>query len=305
MIMLQQMIILFIVMMVGLIANKIDIISGDATRKFSKLVVNVTNPCFVLSSVLGDTDAINGKDLLTIACISITMFTVLIILAVFIPKLLGVPKESRGVYKAMLVFNNLGFMGAPIVAGMYGSEAVLFVAMFVLPFNVLVYTYGVLVIKGKSEDGNKLSILSIINPGVVSSVLAIVIYLTHIQLPTIFSTSIQMIGNITAPLSMMVIGASFATMNFKKIFTNVRLLIFCLIKLIIIPVVGIFIVRIFVNDSQLLGIFLIMIATPVGSMVPMLATTYGADSELGSIGVAVTTILSVATLPLLFLILGL
>ncbi|MDO5382142.1 MAG: AEC family transporter [Eubacteriales bacterium] len=304
MIMLQQMIILFIVMMVGLIANKIDIISGDATRKFSKLVVNVTNPCFVLSSVLGDTDAINGKDLLTIACISITMFTVLIILAVFIPKLLRVPKESRGVYKAMMVFNNLGFMGAPIVAGMYGSEAVLFVAMFVLPFNVLVYTYGVLVIKGKSEDGNKLSILSIINPGVVSSVLAIVIYLTHIQLPTIFSTGIQMIGNITAPLSMMVIGASFATMNFKKIFTNVRLLTFCLIKLIIIPVVGICIVRIFVNNPQLLGIFLIMIATPVGSMVPMLATTYGADSELSSIGVAVTTILSVATLPLLFLMLG-
>ncbi|MGN0317113.1 MAG: AEC family transporter [Lachnospira sp.] len=305
MIMLQQMIILFIVMMIGLIANKIDIISGDATRKFSKLVVNITNPCFVLSSVLGDTNAINGKDLLTIACISITMFAVLIILALFIPNLLGVPKESRGVYKAMMVFNNLGFMGAPIVAGMYGSEAVLFVAMFVLPFNVLVYTYGVLVIKGKSKDGNKFSILSLINPGVISSVLAIVIYLTHIQLPTIMSTSIQMVGNITAPLSMMVIGASFAAMDFKKIFKNVRLLIFCLIKLIIIPVVGICIVRIFVNDPKLLGIFLIMIATPVGSMVPMLATTYGADSELGSIGVAVTTILSVATLPLLFLILGL
>lgn len=303
MIMLEQMIILFIVMMVGLLSNKMDIIKGEANKKITALVVNITNPCFILSSVLGDTAPINSKDLIHMACVSVTMFAVLILVATVVPTIFRVPKSSYGVYRGMLVFNNLGFMGAPIVSGMYGPEAVLFVAMFILPFNVLIYTYGILVIKD-NDNSEKFSFKNVLNSGVIASILAILIYVVNINVPYVISSSIKLIGNITAPMSMMVIGASFAAIDFKKMLRNYKLLIFCFLKLIVIPIAGICIIKMFISNEELLGISLVMLATPVGSMVPMLATTYGGDVELGSVGVALTTVLSVVTLPLLFVIFG-
>lgn len=304
MIMVQQMVILFMVMLVGLLANKIGILKGESVKKISSLVVNISNPCFVVSSVLGDNTGIKNEYLLTIAIAAIAMYAVLILIAAFIPVILRVPKKDYGVYRAMTVFNNIGFMGLPIISGVYGTGALLYAAVFMLPYNVLIYSYGVYVMKTGTEGGSGFKIKSLINPGVVAAILAIIIYFTHIKMPVVITSTVNMIGNITAPLCMMVIGASFATMDFKKTFADIHLLIFSFIKLIIIPVVGILLLGLFVKDPVLKGICLIMLATPIGSMVPMLATEYGGDEELGATGVAMTSILSVATLALIFVIVG-
>ena len=138
-------------MMTGLLASKLDIIKGEAVKKLTSLVVNITNPCFILSSVIGD-EVVDKSELLLMTGISISMFAILIFIAVFLPVILRVPKKSYGVYRAMLVFNNLGFMGAPIISGIYGSKALLLLVTFILPFNVLIYTYGVAVIKDDEHN---------------------------------------------------------------------------------------------------------------------------------------------------------
>lgn len=301
--MLQQMIILIIVMMTGLLASKLDIIKGEAVKKLTSLVVNITNPCFILSSVIGD-EVVDKSELLLMTGISISMFGVLIIIAVFLPDILHIPKKSYGVYRAMLVFNNLGFMGAPIISGIYGSKALLLLVTFILPFNILIYTYGVVVIKD-DEHNNGFRWNNILNPGVIAAVMAIFIYLLQLKIPYILSDSIQLIGNITAPMSMMIIGASFADINFKKIISDYKLMIFTVIKLVIIPVISILVLKMFVNNPMILGVCAVTMTVPVGSMVPMLATIYGGDYELGSIGVAVTTLVSVITMPVIFVIFGL
>lgn len=298
--MLQQMIILFIVMMTGLLASKLDIIKGEAVKKLTSLVVNITNPCFILSSVIGD-EVVGKSELLLMTGISISMFAILIFIAVFLPVILRVPKKSYGVYRAMLVFNNLGFMGAPIISGIYGSKALLLLVTFILPFNVLIYTYGVAVIKD-DENNEGFRWTNILNSGVIAAVMAIFIYLLQLKIPYILSNSIQLIGNITAPMSMMIIGASFADINFRKILSDYKLMIFTVIKLIIIPVISISVLKMFVDNPMILGVCAVTMSVPVGSMVPMLATIYGGDYELGSIGVAVTTLVSVITMPVIFLI---
>ncbi len=315
MIMLQQMIILFLIMLVGVVARKKEIITDESSKKLSSIVVNISNPCFIISSVLSDS-VIEGKELIITAIIALISYAVLIIIAGFLPIILKVQLSKRGVYRAMIVFTNMGFMGFPIVAGIYGSEALLYGAVFMIPFNVLIYTYGVYVM---AKDGDELEEQSVdavkvkrkfnlkllINPGTVAVVIALVFYAMNIHMPYVFSKTIDMIGGLTAPLSMMVIGASFIGMDIKSVFTDIKLIMFSVIKLLIVPILFGFILKLFITNQVMIGVTIIMIATPVGSMVPMLASQYGGDVQEGTKGVAVTTIFSVITLSIVSVVLGL
>lgn len=247
------------------------------------------------------------------------MYAVLLLVAQVLPKLLKVERESRGTYKAMTVFSNIGFMGFPVIAALYGNGALLYAALFTIPYNVLIYTYGVSAMssqtagdKGKSalaedegngqkeEKGFRMNLLlgRILNVGVIACIMTIIIYLCQIPVPGMLADTITHLSNLTAPLSMMVIGASLATINLKKLFTDVKLLIFSVIKLLVIPIAGMLIIRQFVDNEVICGVCMVMLATPVGSMTAMLAQQYDGDYEMASKGVALTTILSVATIPL-------
>ncbi len=302
MIMLKQMTILFLIMMVGLYAGKTNIITEEASKKLSSLVVNIANPCFVVCSVLGDTH-IAGEKLVLMALAAVGVYICLIVLAVFVPLLLKVPVNVRGTYKVMLVFNNIGFMGFPIVSGLYGSEMLLYVAVFMLPYNILIYTYGIYVMRKDGGENGKMNVSGLLNPGVIAVLAAFVIYIFQLHIPEVIAESITMISNVTAPLSMMVIGASFAGADFKKMFADGKLLVFSLLKLLVIPAAGYFLVRLWIHDPVMQGIILVMLGTPVGSMVAMIASEYGGDVELATKGVTLTSLLSVGTLSLLFVVL--
>lgn len=105
------------------------------------------------------------------------------------------------------------------------------------------------------------------------------------------------LSNLTAPLSMIVIGDSIAMMNVKELVKDMKLLLFSLLKLLLIPVIGVLIMRGLEINEILVGVCMVMLATPVGSMTAMLAQQYEGDYELASKGVAITTILSVVTMP--------
>ena len=123
-------------------------------------------------------------------------------------------------------------------------------------------------------------------------------------MPSFVKTTISTLSNLTAPLSMMVIGASLATINMKKLFTDVKLLLFSAIKLLIIPVIGMLIIKQFVSNEMICGVCMVMLATPVGSMTAMLAQQYDGDYEMASKGVALTTVLSVVTMPIVSMLVG-
>ena len=201
----------------------------------------------------------------------------------------------------MTVFSNIGFMGFPVISALYGSGALLYAALFMIPYNVLIYTYGISAMSIGKKIGEKKGSWNpgrIFNIGVVACVLTIIIYLTGIRLPEFVEKTVTNLSNLTAPLSMMVIGASLATFDLKKLFLDARLLVFSMIKLLMIPVIGMLIIKQFVSSEMICGVCMVMLATPVGSMTAMLAQQYDGDYEMASKGVALTTILSVATMPL-------
>ncbi len=307
MLLLQQMIVLFILMGIGYYCYKKGIITDEVSRKLSAIVVNIANPALVLVGGMGE-ERISGEELRDTIVIALFMYAALLILAAVLPGLLRIEEKSRGTYRAMTVFSNIGFMGFPVINALYGTSALLYATFFVIPYNILIYTYGVAAIAGKAsegkEEGQRFSIKGLLNIGFLSCVVTIVIYFMDLPVPVFAKSTLTHLSNLTSPLSMMVIGASLAAIDLRELFTDGKLLLFSVVKLILIPVMGLLIIRQFVDSELLLGVCLVMLATPVGSMTAMLSQQYDGDYEMASKAVALTTILSVATMPLVSGIMG-
>lgn len=357
MVMLQQMIVMLLMMAVGYLCYRRQILTEEVSRKVSAIVVNVANPCMILSSALTD-QQMQGKELVQTFAIVVMMYAFLLAMAQLLPRILCIQKESRGAYAAMTVFANIGFMGFPVLAAMYGNGALLYGAVFQIPFNILIYTYGVAVltrkpgacakaepdvnaevdvktepdvnaepngktgkrqdtqgitaaVNGKSENiengseqqgklqGTVEIVKKIFNIGVIACITAMLLYFLQAPVPSFLQAFITNLGNLTAPLSMMIIGASLAQMPLKELFLDKKLLLFSLVKLLLLPAVWMIMVNRVAEQEILRGVCLVMMATPAGSMTAMLAQQYGGDYETASRGVALTTVLSVITMPLL------
>lgn len=317
MLLLQQMMILFFIMLLGLLCRKCGILSKEGSRVISALVVNVANPALILSASINKETVMEGKNLLYAVLLAIGVYVFLLVICILLPFLFRIPVGETGTYKVMTVFSNIGFMGFPVISAVYGSEALLYASIFLLPYNFLIYTWGIAALSGKEKKypdnpkvsskqpgNNHIDWKKICNVGVMACIITILIYVTKIPVPYVVESVVTSVSNLTAPLSMMVIGASMADMNLKKLFTNARLLLFCLFKLVIVPIVGVWLIRMFGLTPALTGICMVMLATPVGSMTAMLAQQYEGDYELASQGVALSTLLSVATMPFVSFVLG-
>lgn len=308
MVILSQMIILYLVMFVGLLIRKVGLVSTDASKVMSNLVINVTNPALVIASALENQRAqTDYAMLMQVFILGILYYGVMLIFAEILPRILRAREENKGVYKTMTVFSNNGFMGYPLIAAMQGTGAVLYASVFALPFNFLIYTYGIMSMKGRGEAAGKKRNFrekmvyfakSGFNIGTLSSLLAVILLLAKIPLPMEVESACNMLGNITAPLSMLVIGTSLAEMKMTELAKDYRLIFFSGFKLLLIPFAGLFLLGLCDFHPIVMATFFINIATPVASMTAMLARQYDANYDLAAKGVALTTLLSVGTIPL-------
>lgn len=295
MVLLQQMGILLVYMMIGYVACKKEYFDQEFGKKLSWLVVNVANPMLAISAVVNNEEQITKKDFYVTVLLAICFYAFFLILAQILPRLIGVQKSDIGVYKMMTTFNNIGFMGFPVIAAAYGNGALIYAVPFSIMFNILCYTWGIQTLCGGGEKGNW---KRIINIGTISGIISIVLFFMQIPVPKMICSLSAGLSNLTGPLSMLVIGISIAAMELKDLFTDVKLLKFALIKLLAVPVAAMLLVCQVIDNRLICEVFLVMMATPAASMCAMLSQQYGGDYELAAKGVALTTILSVVTMPI-------
>ena len=295
MVLLQQMGILFVYMMIGYVACKKEYFDQEFGKKLSWLVVNVANPMLAISAVVNNEEQIAKKDFYVTVLLAICFYAFFLILAQILPRLIGVQKSDIGVYKMMTTFNNIGFMGFPVIAAAYGNGALIYAVPFSIMFNILCYTWGIQTLCGGGEKGNW---KRIINIGTISGIFSIVLFFMQIPVPKMICSLSAGLSNLTGPLSMLVIGISIAAMELKDLFTDVKLLKFAFIKLLVVPVAAMLLVCQVIDNQLICEVFLVMMATPAASMCAMLSQQYGGDYELAAKGVALTTILSVVTMPI-------
>lgn len=324
---LQQMVIIFLLIGIGMILYRRKMLSEEGSKQISGLIINVTNPALLVCSALDDGPKASLRDLGIALAAYAVIFAVLIAVGFLLPYVLRVPKNLHYAYQMLTVFGNVGFIGIPLASAVLGSESLIFVSIFNLLFNLLIYTFGISLLQraaaeqtgenallpdthpnggaatstGHSSSG---SLKKLVNAGTISAALTILFYLGNFHVPVIISSTLTYAGRATTLLSMLVLGVSVAQMAPKDIFSHPKLYAFTLLRQVLLPIGCVLLMRMFIDNKLILNTMLLMVAVPAANMPLMLAKQMDMDTESISQGIILTTVLSLVTVPLtcLFLV---
>ena len=297
MVVFQTMLKLFLLLILGFVLFKCHIFDEYTNKKISALIVNVASPMLIISSIAG-VEGSNKSIVFLMIGAGILMYIGFIILGKIINRIFPFPKKDWPVYECMVVFANTGFMGYPVLLDVFGQEAVFYASLIHMAFNFFVYTYAIMCLTKGDDSEFKLNFKQLLTPGIILIFVGIFIYLFDIQLPSVLMDTINSVGSLTAPLSMMMIGSSLAVHPNKDSFTDWRSYVFAFVRLMIVPFVTMIMCRLLHIDAYYANITIITNAMPVGSMVLMLATQYNANVKIVTRNIVVSTLLSVITIPI-------
>lgn len=297
MVVFQTMLKLFLLLILGFVLFKCHIFDEYTNKKISALIVNVASPMLIISSIAG-VEGSNKSIVFLMIGAGILMYIGFIILGKIINRIFPFPKKDWPVYECMVVFANTGFMGYPVLLDVFGQEAVFYASLIHMAFNFFVYTYAIMCLTKGDDSEFKLNFKQLLTPGIILIFVGIFIYLFDIQLPSVLMDTINSVGSLTAPLSMMMIGSSLAVYPIKDSFTDWRSYVFAFVRLMIVPFVTMIMCRLLHIDAYYANITIITNAMPVGSMILMLATQYNANVKIVTRNIVVSTLLSVITIPI-------
>ena len=295
----QQMGMIVILVTIGIFLYKRKVVDDNMSRKLSVIVIDICNPAMILSSMIsGQVDA-SHEELLTALKTGAVFYCFLVLLALGLPRLLGVKKDKRRFYNMMTIYTNVGFIGIPVTRAILPESAMLYVVVCNIMYALLFYTYGVAVL---SRGREKVNLMKLLSPGTVAAVLGFLACWFKYTPPVIITSSVAYIGNATVFLSMSLLGISIARSNVIKGFKDGRLWGFTVIRLILVPV-GVFLIlrAIGMNDVLVLG-FSLMAMMPVGNLPLIQAEKMGEETETLSNGITVTTIVSMVSITVLMMI---
>lgn len=298
MVVINQMIQLFLIIGLGYFMQKKKILNDELNTKLNFIVISITTPALIFSSVC--TTSISEKSMViyTLA-IATAVYVALPVISFVLVKLMRIPMHQKGLYMFMTIFSNTGFMGYPIMKALFGNDAVFYTALFNILFNLEVFTLGVILMNYGKDVKMKLNPKNILSPGVVASIVAIFIYFLEIPVPSVIANCFEMVGDMTTPLAMMIIGATLANIKFKDLFTELRLYYFTVVKQVILPIIVFPVIAYFISNPLIQGITLVNIAMPVANSAVLFAKQYGGDVELAAKSIFITTLVSVFTIPLI------
>ena len=303
MIVLKQMLIFFIMIVIGIIARKNKMITPENQGNLSALVVRITSPCLILSSAMSAGGRMPFSEIRDSYAAFFIVLIIALLAAFAVPKLLRYPSKQQSVANLMFWCTNIAFMGLPLVKGTYGDQAMIYVTLLLVPLNVLFYSYAIMLVSKEAEGNTGFQWKRLLNPGMAACILTCIIYFLQISVPYVIVQSVSMIGSITAPLSMMMIGASLLDVDFKAMLTDMKLYLFIFLKMLVFPILVLLVIKQFITNEYILGACLAFLATPTGGMVSMLAALYNKDSYLMTTQeIALSTLVSVVTLPIVAMV---
>lgn len=300
----QKLLVLFGFMVIGSFSYRKKWISETSAGEISGLIVNIFNPALIISGVTGAEGKGHGSLVMMNLAMALVLFLVLILIAPLFVRILRIKKDQKNIYSVMLIFSNLGFMGIPLVQELYGKSAIFYVALYTLVYNVLFYTYGIYLFEkekvAQSSKSPKLSFQwrKLLNPGMAACLFFLILFVSGISIPAPAVQFFDYLGNAAVPLSMMMTGVSLAQMPLREVITDWKMYQFTFLKMLVLPILAAIIISKFGLDPVLSGIMVLMFGMPNGSMPVMLAVDYGLDSSICSRGIALTTLLSLLTLPI-------
>lgn len=319
---------LIIVTILGYVAARGGFISADIRPKLSGLIFNITLPCTILASV-GKIDASTGTEAITWSLVfGIALFFVMLAGGALACLALRVPRGERGLYLWMGVLTNTGFIGFAVLDSIFGGASVFLGSIFIALSNVFIYSIGVALLRSAGQAGRAAGVggkgasgeaarkrhrtidvrgmlKDMVNVPLVMSLVAMVIFFAQVSVPAPIMRAAEMAGGITSPLAMMLVGLSIADADLAAVLKQPRLWGFTVVRFLLVPLAVYVLLAPLVPSALALGVFVVMLAMPTGSMAGPIAETYGQNGELPARGTIVSTVASFAIVPVLMTIMSL
>ncbi len=285
--------VILILILVGYFTVKKGMFTKESLGHITSFLLYIVTPCLIVSSFL--TAESGMLDLWTLVlAVLLPALSIGICIAISYLFFRREPIGRRRVLRFSLIFCNVGFMGIPLVEGIVGSEGVLYGSFFIAVFNIFCWTYGYVMMGGGKVRLKAL----LLNPGVIGIVIGLPLYLLDVPLPSLVVEPVELVSALNTPLAMIVVGGYIAQVKLSAFVSDLAVYKMAVLRLLVAPALFLALVLLIRPDDTLLMSVVIQAATPVAANCVLFAVQYHSDAELASKCVAVTTVFSVLTIPL-------
>lgn len=296
---LRKMIVMFIILIAGVIAFKTKLVTKEGNSALSNVLLLIVNPLVIFMGFQMEfTHELFIRLWISIGFAVISHIIAIIISYIFIRKKV----KDYEIERISAIYSNCGFIGIPIINALFGQEGVFYLASYIAVFNILLWTQGYMLMTGKTDK--KVIIKGIFSPCVIAAILGIICFCFKIQLFKEASEAFDHICDMNTPLAMIIAGITMAQSEVLKALKNKRLYFVCLLKLLLIPIVCAFVLKLFKADNILTMTSIIEIACPVGASGTMLAIRYKRNAVYASELYVISTLFSAISLPVIIALAG-
>ena len=292
--------VIVILVSIGIFLEKKGVVDSLTSKKLSAIVVDVCNPALIMASILSGNITATHEDLITAGILGLCFYLLLIILGFLLPLILRSAPDKRKFYNLMTVYTNTGFLGIPIAKAILPDNAIIYVIVINIFYSVLFYTHGISVLSGKK---GRIELKNIINPGIIMAILSLVVFWFRLTPPPLIANTIEYTGNATIFISMALLGVNISRSNLGESLKDIRLWVYVVLRMLLAPLAIVFVMRTFKFDDISIQAMCLMAAVPVGNLPMIQAEKNGEDTRILSSAIALTTVVSIATIPLLLSIL--
>ena len=286
-----------IVILIGMIGAKKKIMKADFNRGLTWLVINVFLVASIFSSVLSmDASSLSAREFGTIMLLLWVTYLLTYLISGIVIRLLPIKGEKAAQLEMLMSAVNTLFITLPVVETIYGAKGAFIVALGCIPFNVIIYTYGIARLRGSREGGFRLK--DILSTPLLATVAATLLFLLRVPVPAAVRGILSSLSAATVPLSMLLVGSSLGNIKLAKALRDKSMILLAAERFLLAPLITFFVMKLFGVDPMLRNIMVITAATPSAIIVTALSIQNGTDGEYSSEGILVTTLLSMITLPI-------
>lgn len=292
---LMQVMTLFLLIITGFIAAKKNILDDRGLRGLNTLVLNFAQPALILHKMQMPT---TPQLIIELAWVFVLTCATIAIAGAIAFRIFGKEEKNRRATLTVLsMVSNCGFMGYPVITATMGESALIYAVMFVTAFNLMSWTLGAYFFGGrKAMQPQRL----LRNPTIIAVIGGMLLFLTGWTLPSFVNSALDMMGTTTTPLAMFVIGARLISLR-REHLTDVKLLLVCALRLVIFPAM-ILLLRFTPLPEMVVSSVYLCTAMPCAALTAMQAERWDCEKELASRGVALSTALSMLTVPLMLML---
>ena len=295
---LEQVAIMFIMIMLGYILVKTKLVNPDSKKSLSNILVYVVVPCMIINSFIATYDDSILENLLWSFLVSFILLVLGIVISFII--CIRYKTSDKPILLFALMFSNASYMGIPLIQALFGDIGVIYASGFLTLFNILLWTVGYMVV---SKTFNiKSTLISILKtPIIYSLIIGLLIFIFQIPIPNIIKTPLSLLGNMNTPLSMLVTGMIIGSSNIFNVIKNKYVWLSVSFRLLLIPLLCLgvtYLLSFFPISKDVLKIAFILMATPSAAITSIFAIKFNYNEDVAAGVVIISTILSIITLPL-------